>query len=126
MQTPHTNKPNPEYTTDAGDTLKMTYFMFSDIMRLLGNDPDDSIALLMTHPDTRDFVMRRLFTDLRKPVETLDELINPYDINISPLELDGIIAWVADHVMHFTMSTAEKTRPVLEKYKAQAEAKLVS
>lgn len=111
--------PNKSLTTESGTELLMSYGMFSDIMRILGSD-EDTLDILLTDETRRSYVIRRLFTDNKTPVSDISELINPYDIDVSILELDTIIAWVADHIMHFTMSTAQKTRPVVEKYQAQA------
>jgi hypothetical protein len=109
--------PNKTLTVD-GTELLMSYGMFNDIMRIIGS-AEEAVEYLMNDPGVRDNVIRRLFTpELRKPVENIEDLINPWDIPVSPLELDIIIAWVADHVMHFTMSTALKTRTVVEKYQA--------
>jgi len=115
MATSPQSIPNKSIKTEADQELVMTYGMFTDIMRLIG-EQEDTVSILMTDANVRDLVIRRLFTPMKKAVENVDELINPYEIDISPLELDSIIAWVADHVMHFTISTAEKTRPVVEKY----------
>ena len=97
----------------------MSYGMFSDIMRIIG-DNEDTLELLMNEPNIRDQVIRRLFTPTKKPIQSIDDLINPFDIEASPMEMDVIIAWVVDHAMHFTMSTAEKARPVVEKHLAAA------
>lgn len=115
MEKPQISLPEKIYTTEAGKELTMTYGMFNDIMRILGST-GDAVEILLDNADLRGWVIRRLFTEDKREVKNIDELINPYDIDISPLELDGIVAWVADHVMHFTMSTTEKTRPVVQKY----------
>ena len=107
----------PSKSLIVGDTeLLMSYGMFNDIMRIIGS-AEEAVEYLMNDSGVRDNVIRRLFTPgLRQPVENIEDLINPWDIPVSPLELDVIVAWVADHVMHFTMSTALKTRTVVEKY----------
>jgi hypothetical protein len=95
--------------------LTMSMGMFNDIMRILGNS-QDTVELLLTDPNTRDWVIRRLFTPALKPIDNVDDLINPYEIDISPMDLGYIIAWVTDHVMYFTTSTIEQTRPMVERY----------
>jgi hypothetical protein len=117
--------PEKEYTTSDGKVHLMSYGMFSDIMRILGKE-EDTLTLLISNPNSRDLVVRRLYTEAKKAVENADELINAFEIPLSPIELDGLIAWVADHAMHFTMSTAEKTRPVVEKYQARQAEKASS
>lgn len=111
--------PNKSFTLVSGEEIHMSYGLFSDIMRLLGNS-ETAVDLLLSDPSLQGFVVRRIFTVAQKPVENIDELINPYEIDMSPLELDDLLAWVADHVMHFIVSTAEKTRPVVGKYQDRA------
>lgn len=99
----------------------MSYGMFNDVMRILGSG-QDAVEILMSDPALRDLVVRRLFTDTRKPISDINEdLINPFEIEASPCELDEIVAWVADHVLHFMVSTAAKTQPVVEKYQTREE-----
>jgi hypothetical protein len=106
----------PNKSLTVGDeTLLMSYGMFSEIMRIIG-DPDNAVETLMSDSNTRDWVIRRLFTKTNKPVETAEDLMNPYDIPLDPTEMDQVIAWVADHVLHFTISTAGKVKPVVERY----------
>lgn len=119
MAKPQQSIPNKVLVTEDGTELLMSYGMFQDIMRLIGAN-EDAVDLLINDAEVRNYVICRLFTDLKRPIETLEELINPYDIPLSPLELDSVIAWVSDHVLHFTVSTSVKTRPVLEKYQSQA------
>jgi hypothetical protein len=107
--------PEKTLTTEAGEVLTMSYGMFTDIMRIMG-DSEDAVGLLMTDNNVRDQVVRRLFTKTRKAIQSLDDLIDSFEIDVNPLEQSNIVAWVADHVMHFTVSTAEQTRPVVVKY----------
>jgi hypothetical protein len=114
-----TSLPSPTYKVEStGTELRMSYGMFNDIMRLIGNVQDVS-GLLITDAMTRDLVIRRLFTDNKKSVESTDELISAYEIEISPSELDGILGWVADHSAHFLLSTGRSLTKVMEKYQDQ-------
>ena len=108
--------PRPEKSLKVGDhTLTMTYGMFGEVMRLIGS-AEDTVDILLRDPQVRDLIVRRLFTDLQRPIEDFNELINPFEIDIDPLEQDAIVAWVAEHALHFTMSTAQKAQKVVEKY----------
>jgi hypothetical protein len=113
--------PPKTLTIESGEVLTMSYGMFTDIMRLMG-DSEDAVSMLMGDSNVRDWVVRRLFTKAQKPIESADDLINPFDMDVNPLEQSNIIAWVADHVMHFTVSTAEQTRPVVVKYQERLQA----
>lgn len=101
-----------------GKELRMSYGMFNDIMRIVGNTPDAS-TIMITDPMARDLVIRRLFTDNNKTIDKTEDLIDPFDIEVLPSELDGILAWVADHVSHFFVSTGRTMQGVLEKYQNQ-------
>jgi hypothetical protein len=111
--------PSPTFEVkSSGKELKMSYGMYNDIMRLIGN-PEDATQLLVRDAMTRDLVIRRLFTDNNKSVEKTEELIDSYEIDIQPSELDGVVAWVADHVAYFLFSTGRMMEPVIQKYQDQ-------
>lgn len=112
--------PSPTYTIESsGQELRMSYGMFNDIMRLIGN-PQDASSLLITDSGTRDLVIRRLFTDNKKALDKIDEdLIDSFEIDILPSEIDGIVGWVADHCAHFLISMGNQMTTVAEKYQEQ-------
>lgn len=113
----HESLPSPTYTTpSSGHELKMSYGMFSDINRIVG-DIENSSALLMSDAMTRDLVIRRLFTNNNKAVTEFDELTGSFDIDISPAEIDGILGWVVDHLAYFLVSTGRAMTSLMEKYK---------
>lgn len=112
--------PEKSLTTEAGEVLTMTYGMFTDIMRIMG-DSEDAVSILMSDNNVRDQVVRRLFTKTQKAIQSIDDLVDSFEIDVNPLEQSNIVAWVADHVMHFTVSTAEQTRPVVVKYQERLE-----
>ena len=113
--------PSPTYTVPStGKELKMSYGMYNDIMRLIGN-PQDATQLLIMDATTRDLVLRRLFTDNNKSIQQTEELIDSFEIDILPSELDGIVAWVADHASYFLLSTGRAMNTVIEKYRGQTE-----
>ncbi len=99
--------------------IKMTYGLLSEILKLLGGG-EEAVLTLLGDDNVRDWVIRRIFTESKEPITVVEDLINPYEIDLDPLELDRLIAWVADHVTHFTISTAQKTQAVVQKYEAKA------
>lgn len=119
MVKPQSYTPESVYTTKSGTEIKMSFGLFNDVMRILGGT-EDAVEVLISDPSVRGFVIRRLFTLAQHPIDQVEDLINPFEIDLDPLEMDDVIAWVADHVMHFTLSTAEKTRPVVERYRDRA------
>ena len=113
--------PSPTYTVPSNEKeLRMSYGMFNDIMRLVGN-PQDASQLLITDSMTRDLVIRRLFTDNKKALDKTEDLVDSFEIDILPSEIDGIIGWVADHCAHFLLSMGHQMTTVAEKYQTQLE-----
>ena len=111
--------PSGTYTVPStGKELRMSYGMFNDIMRLIGNQQDVAL-LLLTDAGTRDLVIRRLFTENNKAIDKFDELIDSFEIPILPEEMDGILAWVADHATRFLLSTGKALGKVAEKYQTE-------
>lgn len=98
--------------------LHMSYGMFNDIMRIVGN-VEDVTYLLINDAMTRDLIIRRLFTDNGKAITDEKELIDPHEITIAPAEISIILAWVADHVTHFLVSTGRGLQETLTKYKTE-------
>ena len=116
---PALSLPSPTYKVPSTEhELRMSYGMFSDIMRLIGSTDDVGI-LLVSDSTTRDLVLRRLFTDNKKAVEKTEELVDSFEIDILPTELDGILAWVADHATHFLLSTGRALTEVIKGYQDQ-------
>jgi len=108
--------PEPTYTVPStSKELRMSYGMFSDIMRLVGNAQDVTMSLI-NDSISRDLVLRRLFTDTKKALTSTDDLIDSFEIEILPTEIDGIIAWVADHASYFMLSTGNAMGEVLKRY----------
>jgi hypothetical protein len=89
--------------------------MYNDIMRLIG-DPQNATQLLIQDAGTRDLVIRRLYTDNNKAINEIDELIDSFEIDILPTELDSILGWVIDHVTYFLLSTGRMSAEVMSKY----------
>lgn len=92
--------------------------MFNDVMRIMGS-VDDVSYLLINDPMTRDLVIRRLFTDNNKALTDEKELVDSHEIEVSPVDVSRILAWVADHTSHFLLSTGRELTTVMTKYKDQ-------
>ena len=99
--------------------IKMTYGMLAEILKIIG-DGENAIEVLIGDSHTRDLVIRRIFTNTKEPVLKVEDLVSSYDIDLDPLSVDELIAWVADHVTHFTISTVKKTQAVVQKYEDKA------
>lgn len=104
---------------DEDIELTMSYGMLSEILKIIG-DQENAVMLLMSDDNVRDYVICRLFTPTKEPITEIKDLINPYEIDLDPLKIDEVVAWVADHITHFTISTARRTQAVVQKYEGQA------
>ena len=100
--------------------IKMTYGLLTEILKVIPS-PDQITDLVVTDPGLREYVIRRMMTG-NKRVRSEDDLVDTFDINIDVFELDGLVAWVAEHVLHFFMKSAAKTASVTEKYEATIQS----
>lgn len=116
--------PKPSRTFDltiSGErqTIAMTYGLFNEIMRVIP-EPGKIQDLVVTDPYLRDYVVRRMLTG-NKRVERDEDLIDPFELDLDIDELDDLVAWVAEHVLHFFMKSAEKTAKIGERYQPVVE-----
>jgi len=97
----------------------MTYGLFNEIMRVIP-EPGKIQDLVVTDPYLRDYVVRRMLTG-NKRVERDEDLVDPFELDLDIDELDVLVAWVAEHVLHFFMKSAEKTAKIGERYQPVVE-----
>lgn len=111
--------PKPSRTFDltvSGEiqTIAMTYGLFNEIMRVIP-EPGRIQDLVVSDPYLRDYVVRRMLTG-NKRVDKDEDLVDPFEIDLDIDELDDLVAWVAEHVLHFFMKSAAKTAKIGERY----------
>lgn len=111
--------PKPDRTFDltvAGETqtIVMSYGLFNEIMKVVPS-PEAITDLVIQDPYLRDYVVRRMLTGNKK-VTNDEDMVDAFDLDIDLDQLDDLVAWVAEHVLHFFMKSAEKTAKVGEKY----------
>jgi hypothetical protein len=116
--------PKPSRTFDLTvdgekSTIAMSYGLFSEIMKVVPS-PERIKDLIVSDPWLRDYVIRRMLTGNKK-VEKDEDLVDPFDMDVDLDELDDLIAWVGDHVLHFFMKSAAKTAASLGKYQGTVE-----
>lgn len=116
--------PKPDRTfplTVNGEKIDivMSYGLFNEIMKVIPN-PGQITDLVISDPFLRDYVVRRMLTG-NKRVEKDEDLVDPFELDIDLDELDGLVTWVAEHVLHFFMKSAAKTAKIGEKYQGTAE-----
>ena len=99
-------RPDKEITLpESGIVVKMTYVVFNDILRFVGTI-DEALSSILTNQETRDLIIRRCLTDSGKPIENMEDLISPNDVEIDIFEMDDLLGWVMEHVAYFFMRTA--------------------
>ena len=117
--------PKPERTFDLTvngkpQTIAMTYGLFNEIMRVIPS-PEQIADLIVTDPFLRDYVIRRMLTGNKK-ITSDEDLVDPFELDLDIMELDDLVSWVAEHVLHFFMKSAAKTAKIGEKYQPVVEA----
>ena len=109
-----------DITVDGEEkTITMSYGLFNEIMRVIPS-PELIASLIVTDADLRDYVIRRMLTGNKK-VTTDADLVDPFDLDIDMDRVDELVAWVAEHVLHFFMKSAAKTAKIGEKYQGTVE-----
>lgn len=97
----------------------MTYGLFHEIMRVIPS-PELITDLVVSDPHLRDYVVRRMLTG-NKRVETDEDLVDIFEIDVDLGDLEDLVNWVAEHVLHFFMNSAAKTAKTGEKYRSTVE-----
>lgn len=101
-------------------TIPMSYGLFQDLTKVVPS-PEQIEDLLLKDPYLRDYVIRRVLTG-NKPVKQEEDLVDPFEVDVSLEDCDEIIAWVMEHVLHFFMNSAQKSVEMMGKYKSRADA----
>ena len=112
-----TQTPTKKLTVQNGDTsqtLVMSYGMLGDVLRLSGIQDPNNIAAMVQDIETRDLVIRRLFTDLPSRLENIDDLVNAFDLDLSPDTVDEIVVWVMEHLRDFLERQVRTAKAVFE------------
>jgi hypothetical protein len=113
--------PKPPRTFDITvngekQTIVMSYGLFHEVAKVVPS-PEQITDLLLTDPYLRDYVIRRLLTGNKK-VEKDEDLVDLFDLDVDLDEVEGLVSWAAEHVLHFFMRSAGKMAKTGEKYQA--------
>lgn len=110
------DRPAKELTLeDSEATFRMTYVVFNDILRFVGNI-DEAMVSIMTNQEVRDLIIRRMLTDNDKPIQDIKDLIPSEQVSIDIFEIEDVLAWVMEHVTYFFMKTATRIQESVGKY----------
>lgn len=122
-ETPTQNPPSRTFEiTINGEVreLKMSFALFQELMRVIP-DPENVTAILLTDFDLRDYLVRRTITGNKRVREDSD-LIDLYDLEIDDDQLDELVLWIVDHILHFFTTTGEKSKTLAQKYEGRMKA----
>lgn len=107
----------PELTHTAGETeIRWTYGLQLDLQRLMP-DSDTVMMSLMGDTFTRDYVLRRALTPIKKSVTSHEELVPIEDIELDPDQILALLNWVAEHMLYFFVTTANNLVTVGAEFK---------
>ena len=93
-------RPPLRFKIDDDKSIKMTYGLLMDLQRLLP-DATQALALVLSDPYTKDYVVRRVMTPFNGTVTDIDKLIPSEEIDLIPEQVEAILDWVVQHVLHF-------------------------
>jgi hypothetical protein len=101
--------------------IKMSYGLFNDLQRSIP-DPAAVVDTMLSDPYTRDYVIRRAMTPLKKMVKDPDtELLPVEDCGLDdPDEIDKLLQWIVGHMLYFFATSAGG----LKRLSDQLQAKL--
>jgi hypothetical protein len=111
--------PKPDRTFDLTvngelQTVTMSYGLFHEISKVVPS-PEQITDLLISDPYLRDYVIRRLLTGNKK-VKSDEDLVDLFELDVDLDEIEGLVSWAAEHVLHFFMKSAAKMAATGEKY----------
>lgn len=92
-----------------------SYGVQMDIQRMI---PDASVVVevMTSDPITRDFVVRRCFTEQKRSIEKLEDF--EVDVPVSdPDEIEKLLTWVADHLFYFFTKSVRSMTTLGERYR---------
>lgn len=110
---------NLKITTDSGEerTVKMSYGLFNDLQRVVP-DPSAVIDIVSRDPISRDYLVRRVFTDKKGMVTKEEELISPENMPVDdPVEIEKVLIWVTEHLMYFFGTSAGRLKKMGQEFR---------
>lgn len=98
-------------------TIKLTYGLFQDLQRLVP-DAGAIVDTITADPYTRDYIIRRCLTPVKKIVKDMDkELVAAEDLTVNdPEQIESILQWVAEHLLYFFAISAGKLQRSAEAF----------
>lgn len=100
--------------------LKMSFALFQELMRVIP-DPENIAGIVLQDFDLREYLVRRVLTGNKRVREDAD-LFDLFENEVDDDDLDDLVLWVVDHILHFFTTTAEKSKNIGLKYESRMKA----
>lgn len=110
------DKPSLRLQVNDDYQVKMSYGLLMDLQRLLPS-PEQAMMLVMTDAYTQDYVIRRVMTDSKGTIMKMEDLAPSESFDLEPAQVEGILTWVVQHILHFFALRAASLSKVGENYK---------
>ncbi len=110
--------PKPELRLQVSDEyqVKMSYGLLMDLQRLLPG-PEQAMTLVMTDPYTQDYVIRRVMTPSKATILKMEDLVAAESFDLEPSQVEGILTWVVQHILHFFAQRASMLAKTGQQFK---------
>lgn len=110
--------PKPELRLQVNDEyqVKMTYGLLMDLQRLLPS-PEAAMTSVMTDSYTQDYVIRRVMTPSKATIMKMEDLVTADNFDLEPEQVEKILGWVVQHILHFFAQRASMLAQTGERFK---------
>lgn len=96
----------PDLIFKAGEVeVRWTYGLQLDLQRLVP-DAESVIESIMTDTFTKDYLVRRALTPLKRSITEPKDLISAEDVDLDPDQILDLINWVSGHMLYFFVTSA--------------------
>jgi hypothetical protein len=100
--------------------IKWTYGLSQDIQRVTP-DAASILDVIAGDPGTREYIMRRCLTPIRKMIKDLDELVDDVPLD-DPDEQNKLLQWVTEHLLYFFATSAGGLKTLGEAFSQRLKA----
>lgn len=102
----------------------MSFALLQEVMKVIPA-PESVADLLIQDFHLREYVVRRVLTG-NKRVTKDEDLIDLFEIEADDDQLDELVHWVTDHILHFFIKTVQKVTDLGEKYRGPMQSTIQS
>ena len=113
--------PNPFFRLSNGHELKMTYGLHNRLANLIQNATN--VSLVLTDIQVQEAVVVNLFNKYDAKGQVLEEA-NLEELNFTPVEIQELLVWVAEHLTNFFLGNLQSMTRIVEVYQNEVESSL--